>query len=94
MATATAQLVNQQVAKQYAKVQELEAAARIGWEKADRAKLKLVKLAHMGRKTRIIIPITELRAVQITNKFREEPFKVFAPAFAKKYEFKEVPLDE
>jgi len=80
------------VARQYEKYQEAKAAADILWAKVDRENRKLVRLAKVGRKQSHTVRISETRGVRITNKFRGED-KVFAPAFARKWEIKEVPLD-
>jgi uncharacterized coiled-coil protein SlyX len=91
---ATATQLDHRVAQQWAKIDELDKAAHEAWEALDRAKVKLVKLAKMGRKVTTIVPISETRGIKIVNKFREKgAVKIFAPAFAKKFDFKEVPLD-
>lgn len=83
------------VARQWEKVEALDLAAHEAWDRLDRAKVRLVKLAKMGRKVSTVIPISELRGLRIVNKFREKDVtKIFAPAFAKKFDFKEVPLSE
>lgn len=90
----TATQVDSAVAKQWERVEALDLAAHAAWDALDRAKVRLVKLAKMGRKVSTVVPISELRGVRITNKFREKGCtKIFAPAFAKKFDFKEVPLD-
>ena len=81
------------VARQWAKVEALDLAAHAKWDELDRAKVRLVKLAKMGRKVSTVVPISETRGIRIVNKFREKGCtKIFAPAFAKKFDFKEVPL--
>lgn len=81
-----------QVAKQYLRYQEADAQAHALREKVDRELRKFVRLAKVGRKSRTIVPISETRGVEIRNQFRGEE-KVFAPAFARKWKIKEVPLD-
>jgi hypothetical protein len=80
------------VAKQYARYQEADAAARRLWDKKDREERKLVRMAKIGRKASKVVPISDSRGLQILNSFRGE-VKVFAPAFARKWKIKEVPLD-
>jgi len=81
-----------QVARQWARVEELDAQARALWDRVDKERKKLVRLAKLGRKRSVTVPISETKGLQITDKFRGET-KVFAPAFARKHEFKEVQLD-
>lgn len=80
------------VAKQYARWQEADAAAHALWDKTDREMAKLIRLAKVGRKAKAVVPISETRGLEIKNQFRGEE-KVFAPAFARKWKVKEVPLD-
>jgi hypothetical protein len=84
---------DESVAKQYARWQEADAAAHLLWERVDREARKLVRLAKVGRKSRKIVPISSNRGIEIKNQFRGEE-KVFAPAFARKWKIKEVPLDQ
>jgi translation elongation factor EF-1alpha len=83
---------NQVVAKQYEKWQAADAAAHEQWEKVDQELRRLIRLAKIGRKTVIVIPISELRGVEIRNQFKGE-IKVFAPAFAKKWKVREISLE-
>jgi len=80
------------VARQYLRYQEADAQAHILWEKTDREMRKLIRLAKIGRKTKAVVAISETRGIEIRNQFRGED-KVFAPAFARKWKIKEVPLD-
>ena len=86
------------IAKQYEKYLEADAAARKLWDKKDKELRKLVKLSGLGRKSQIIVPISESRGARITDKWREAmregAGKVFAPAFSHRHEVKEVPLSE
>ncbi len=84
---------DQAVAKQYQKWKEADASAHRLWEKVDFEARKFVRIAKVGRKARAVVPITEGVGVEIRNQFRGED-KVFAPAFARKWKFKEVALDE
>ena len=79
-------------AKQYAKHQKLDDQAHALWDKLDRETRRLIRMAKIGRKARAVIPISETRGVEIRNQFRGED-KVFAPAFARKWKLKEIPLD-
>lgn len=81
-------------ARQYQKVCELDAEARKKWDQRDKEIKRLIRLARMGRKSSVVVAISENRGVQITDKSRElkEEGKLFAPAFARRYEYKEVPL--
>ena len=83
--------INQSVARQWAKVQEVDEAARKLWDKKDRELKKLIRLAKLGRKACLVVPISETRGVKLSNNFRGEE-KVFTPAFARKFEAKEVNL--
>ena len=84
--------LSQAIVRQYSKWQEADASAHQLWEKVDREMRKLIRLAKVGRKARAVIPISETRGIEIRNQFRGED-KVFAPAFARKWKVKEVPLD-
>jgi hypothetical protein len=84
--------LSQAIVRQYSKWQETEAAAHTLWDKTDLELRKLIRLAKVGRKARAVIPISETRGIEIRNQFRGED-KVFAPAFARKWKVKEVPLD-
>jgi hypothetical protein len=77
------------VARQYQKWQEADAQAHELWKRVDREMAKLVRVAKVGRKSSITIPISESKAVEIVNQFRGVE-KVFAPAFARKWRVKEV----
>lgn len=79
-------------AKQYQRYLEADAEAHTKWVRVDRELKKLVKVARLGRKAAVVIPISEARGVRIVNQFKGET-KVFAPAFAKKFQVKEVPLE-
>ena len=83
--------------KQYAKYQEAEAAARKLWDRKDQEMKKLVKLSHLGRKSSIIVPISENRGVQIVDSWRkamrDKIQKIFTRAFNHRYELKDVPLE-
>jgi hypothetical protein len=79
------------IAKQYQRWQEADAQAHQLWEKVDRELKKLIRIAKIGRKTSKIIAISESRGIEIRNQFKGE-LKVFAPAFARKWKIKEVPL--
>ena len=85
------------VAKQHAKLQEAKAAADSAWAKVDRETSKLVRAAKLGRKSLKIVRISENRGLRVPDRFRtamrEKEDKVFAPAFARRFEVKEVPLD-
>jgi hypothetical protein len=81
------------IAKQYAKLQEIEATAKQWWDKKDRETAKLARIAKLGRKKSIVVPISENRGIRITNNFKTKESKIFAPAFARKWDLKEVPLD-
>jgi hypothetical protein len=78
-------------AKQYERWQEADAAARKLWDKSDRELKKLVRAAKLGRKTSVVIPISDSRGVKIVNQFKGTD-KVFTPAFAKKFQVKEITL--
>lgn len=78
-------------AKQYARYVEVDAAAHKQWDRTDRELRKFVRLAKMGRKRSIVVPISESRGIEITNQFKGTE-KVFTPAFARKYKLKEVAL--
>ena len=80
------------VARQYAKWQETEAKAHALWDKTDRELRKLIRLAKVGRKAKMVVPISDSRGLEIRNQFKGED-KVFAPAFARKWKVKEIPLD-
>lgn len=82
----------QAAAKQYARYLELDAQAHALWDKVDREMRKLIRMAKVGRKAKAVVPISETRGIEIKNQFRGED-KVFAPAFARKWRVKEVPLD-
>lgn len=86
------QPVNTAVAKQYSRWQEADAEARKLWDRSDRELKKLVRLARIGRKASITLPISESRGVKIVNQFKGAD-KVFTPAFAKKFQVKEVALE-
>ena len=79
------------IARQYARYLEADAAAHSLYGKAEREQRKLVKLAKLGRKQKVVVPISETRGLEIRNQFRGED-KVFAPAFARKYKLRKVPL--
>lgn len=79
------------LAKQYLRWQEADAEAHKLWYKVDRELRKLVRLAKIGRKTSKVVAISENRGIEIRNQFKGEE-KVFAPAFARKWKVKEVPL--
>lgn len=84
--------VNPSIAKQYERYLEADAQAHKLWDKTDRELKKLIRLAKVGRKASTVIPISESRGVKITNQFKGAE-KVFAPAFARKFQVKEVPLE-
>jgi hypothetical protein len=85
------------IARQYALYQETEAKARKLWDKKDRELLKLVRLAKLGRKSQIVVAISENRGIRITDQWRtamrERAGKIFTRAFNHRHEVKEVPLD-
>jgi len=87
----------QAVARQYARWLEADAQARKLWDKAHREMRKLVRLAKLGRKSQIIAPISENRGVRIRDAWRcamrSREDKVFTPAYARRHEVKEVPLE-
>jgi hypothetical protein len=85
-------VANSAVARQYARLQEADAQAHALWEKVDREQRKLIRMAKIGRKGKAVVPISETRGIEIRNQFRGED-KVFAPAFARKWKIKEVPLE-
>lgn len=82
--------------KQYEALLAAEEEARAAWKRVDKAKKKLVRIAKLGRKLQIEVPLNQTRCLRITDNFRsamrEKEDKVFAPAFAKRYEVKEVSL--
>ena len=86
------------IAKQYEKYLDTEAAARKLWDQKDRELKKLVRLAKLGRKTQIVVPISDTRGVRITDKWREGMRdgleKLFTKAFNHRHEVKEVALSE
>lgn len=86
-------VINSAVAKQWAKVEEVDAQAHDLWAKLDREKKKLARIAGLGRKKQITVAISEGRGVRITNNFRGVD-KAFAPAFARKLDVKEVRLED
>lgn len=81
------------IAKQYQRYLEVEAQAQKLWEKKDRELRKLARLAGLGRKARITVPISENRGIRITNQFRTKEDKLFTPAFCRRLQLKEIPLD-
>jgi hypothetical protein len=83
--------VNSAVARQYSRWQEADALARKHWDRADRELKKLVRAAKLGRKASAVVPISESRGIKIVNQFQGAD-KVFTPAFAKKFQVKEVAL--
>jgi len=88
---------NSAIAKQYARYEELDAAARLAWDKSGKALKRLVRLAKMGRKLQVIVPISENRGVQITDQYRTAirngSDKIFTKAYCRRHEVKAVPLD-
>jgi hypothetical protein len=99
MATATqlvkskAPVIDIAVVKQYQRWLEADAQAHALWKKVDREMAKLVRVAKIGRKGSITVPISESRAIEIVNQFRGVE-KVFAPAFARKYKVRELDTPE
>jgi len=85
-------MMTESVAKQYQKYLEADAQARKLWDRQARELRKLIKLAKLGRKHSLIVPISESRGLQITDQFRTREDRVFTPAFCKRYQVKEVPL--
>ena len=81
------------IAKQYEKYLELDAQAHALWDKVDRELSRLIRMAKVGRKARAVIPLSETRGLEVKNQFKGAE-KVFAPAFARKWKVKEVPLSE
>jgi len=84
--------VNPAIAKQYERWLEADAQAHKLWDKTDRELRKLIRLAKLGRKASTVVPISESRGVRIVNQFKGAE-KVFAPAFARKFQVKEVALE-
>ena len=82
------------IAKQWERVQEAEAAARKLWDKLHKETRKLVRLANLGRKSEVVVPISEERGVRIVNQFKTKEDKIFTPAFCRRFELKEVPLSK
>ncbi|HUD64675.1 MAG TPA: hypothetical protein VMQ17_08860 [Candidatus Sulfotelmatobacter sp.] len=81
------------VAEQWTLVKETEAEAHLQWEKLRKEVRKLVKLANMGRKHKMVVPISDSRGIKIVNQYRTRDDKIFTPAFCKRFDVKEVPLD-
>jgi hypothetical protein len=81
------------IAKQWQKVQEADAEARRLWDKAHRETKKLARLAKLGRKAKVTIPISDSRGLRIVNRYRTREDRIFTRAFCHRYEVKEVPLD-
>lgn len=79
-------------ARQYQRYLDTEAEAKKHWEKTDRELKKFVRMARLGRKASVVVPISDARGVKITNQFKGSE-KVFAPAFARKFQVKEVALE-
>ena len=84
----------QSLAKQWASVQEADAAARLKWDELHKETKKLVRMAGLGRKSKMVVPISESRGVRIVNQFRTREDKLFTPAFCKRYKVDEVPLGD
>ena len=80
---------NAAVAKQFERWREADAAARIFWDKVDHEARKLVRIAKVGRRVKVVIPISESMGVEIKNQFKGED-KVFAPL--RKWKIKEVAI--
>jgi phosphatidylserine decarboxylase len=82
------------LARQYQRVLDTDAEARAKYDQRDKELRKLIRMAKMGRKVSIVIPISDSRGVQITDQVREfkKEGKLFAPAFARRFAYKEVPL--
>jgi hypothetical protein len=84
------------LAKQWAEILELEAESRLLWDKVDRAKQRFIRMAKMGRKQKLVAPISESRGVLIVDCWRSairaKEEKIFTKAYCRRYDFKEVPL--
>lgn len=76
----------------------LEPEAKAKWEKLDKLRQRLVRMAKMGRKIKIIIPLDDAKGLQITNKFKEAhkegTHQIWAGGYAREFAFKEVTLDD
>jgi hypothetical protein len=85
------------IAKQYQKYLEADAAARLKWDAAGKALQRFVRLAKMGRKIQVVVPISASRGVRVTDEWkaaiRNKEEKVFTPAYCKRYSAKEIPLE-
>jgi hypothetical protein len=80
----------------YAALQAADSSARSKWEEKDRLIMKLARIGKMGRKSEIVVRISPTRGVRIrdfSKKFRKEG-KLFAKAFARRYDYDEVALEE
>ena len=84
-------------AKAFLAYLEAEQEARKYWDRSHRAARKLVKTAKLGRKSMIVVRISENRGVRITDEWRsamrEKSDKIFTKAYCRRHEIKEVSLD-
>lgn len=81
------------VANQYQRYLEADAAASKLWDRKDKELKKLARIAKLGRKRQITVAISENRGIRITNQFKTKDDKLFTPAFCRRLQVKEVPLD-
>lgn len=85
------------IAKQYAIWKDADAAARIAWAILDKATTRLTRLAKMGRKSQVQVHVSDAIGLRITDEYRTAlkfgEFKIFTPAYCKRYTLKEFPLD-
>lgn len=81
------------VAQAYALLVKDEEECRVKWERLDRKRKRLAKLAGLGRKKQVLVRISETHAVKIVNQFRGAD-KVFTPAFCRKLDISKVKHDD
>lgn len=80
--------------KLYKDLVEVDAEAREKWEERDRLILELVKMLNMGRKSQVVVKLSDHLGLQITDNRRKfcSDGKLFAPAYARRYDWKEIKL--
>lgn len=80
--------------KLYEQLVEVDAEARSLWDERDRLILELVKMLNMGRKSEIVVKLSDRVGLQITDNRKKfcQDGKLFAPAFARRWDWKEVKL--
>ena len=89
----SAPAINPAIARQYSAYLEADERADKAFDLKRKALRKLVRVSGLGRKGEITVPISENRAIRIRNKWKKQE-ECFAPAFAKKFEVKELGIDQ